>query len=136
MSPPVDFGLADLILKVLEAWELGNRGLYKKYWSYKKIMKISKFYFGPGSPKNRFHDFSGNFLRKNGLEYGITSETTETRDPRVRRRKPGIHEWDAGAVPEVQVCNWVSDRVAPDGESLGTPYARGAVADLDMFKLV
>ena len=28
------------------------------------------------------------FLRKNGLEYGIRSETTETRHPRVRRRKP------------------------------------------------
>ena len=37
-----------------------------------------------------FTTFSGIFLRKNGLEYGITSETTETRDPRVRRRKPGI----------------------------------------------
>ena len=36
-----------------------------------------------------FTTFSGIFLRKNGLEYGITSETTETRDPRVRRRKPG-----------------------------------------------
>ena len=38
---------------VLEGWKLGNKGLYRKYWSYKKIMKISKFYFGPGSPKNR-----------------------------------------------------------------------------------
>ena len=44
-------------------------------------MKISKFYFGPGSPKNRFYEFSGKSLRKNGLEYGITSETTETQDP-------------------------------------------------------
>ena len=39
-----------------------------------------------------FYDFFRIFLRKNGLEYGITSETTETRDPRVRRRKPGIQE--------------------------------------------
>ena len=30
---------------------------------------------------------------------------------------------------EGQVCKRVSDRVAPDGETLGTPYARGAVAD-------
>ena len=44
----------------------------------------------PGVRKTDFYDFSGNFLRKNGLEYGITSETTETRDPRVRRRKPGM----------------------------------------------
>ena len=50
--PRVDFDLAVLILRVLEAWELGKKGLYRKYWSYKKIMKISKFYFGPGSPKN------------------------------------------------------------------------------------
>ena len=52
MVPQVDFDIADLILRVLEGWELGNRGLYRKYWSYKKIMNISKFYFGPGSPKN------------------------------------------------------------------------------------
>ena len=76
MGSPGDFDLLVLILRVLEAWELGKGGLYRKYWSYKKIIKISKFYFGPGSPKTDFYDFSGIFLRKNGLEYGITSETT------------------------------------------------------------
>ena len=70
MGPPGDFGLAVSILKVLEAWELGKEGLYRKYWPYKKIMKISKFYFGPGSLKNRFLQFSDIFLRKNEPEYG------------------------------------------------------------------
>ena len=51
ISPPVDFDLADSILRVLEAWELGNKGLYRKYQAYNKIMKISSFYFGPESPK-------------------------------------------------------------------------------------
>ena len=36
MIPWVDFDIADSILRVLEGWELGNKGLYKKYWSYKK----------------------------------------------------------------------------------------------------
>ena len=93
MGPPVDFDLPDLILRVLEAWELGKVGLYRKYWSYKKkASKFQNFILVPGVRKIDFYDFSGIFLRKNGLEYGITSETTETRDPRVRRRKPGIQE--------------------------------------------
>ena len=54
MVPKVDFDIVDSIVRVLEGWELGNDGLYRKYWSYKKIIKKSKFYFGPGSPKNRF----------------------------------------------------------------------------------
>ncbi len=69
MVPQVDFDTADSILRVLEGWELGNKGLYRKNWSYEKTMKISKFYFGPGSPKNRFLRFSGNFYEKN-TEYG------------------------------------------------------------------
>ena len=63
-------------------------------------MKISKFYFGPGSPKNLFLRFFRNFLRKNGLEYGITSETTETRDPRVKRRKP-VHIYSTVATVHI-----------------------------------
>ena len=54
MVPQVDFDIVDSILRVLEGKELGNKGLYTKYWSYKKIINISKVYFGPGSPKNRF----------------------------------------------------------------------------------
>ena len=79
---------------VLEAWELGNRGLHRNYWAYKKSSKFQKFILVPGVRKTDFYDFSGFFLRKNGLEYGITSETTipeitsettETRESRVRR---------------------------------------------------
>ena len=36
MIPQVDFDIADSILRVLEGWELGNDGLYWKYWSYIK----------------------------------------------------------------------------------------------------
>ena len=77
MGTPVDFDLAVLILRVLEGWELGNEGLYRKYRAYKKIIKISKFYFGPGSPKNDFYDFSVIlFTKKWAGNLGISSETT------------------------------------------------------------
>ena len=68
MIPQVDFDIADSILRVLEGWELGNRALYRKYRSYKKIMKISNSFFGPGSPKKKL-DFSRIFYEKN-REYG------------------------------------------------------------------
>ena len=49
-----------------------------------KIMKISKFYFGPGSPKNRFLRFFRNFFTKKWAgNLGITSETTW--ESRVKR---------------------------------------------------
>ena len=57
MVPQVDFDIVSSILMVLEGWEPGNEGLYTEYWSYKKMIKKSKFYFGPGSPKNRFSGF-------------------------------------------------------------------------------
>ena len=100
MGPPGDFDIADLILRVLEAWVLGNKGLHRKYWSYKKIMKISKmFFWSRESEKTNFTIFPEFFYEKMGCEYGITSETTipgissettETRESRVRRRKNGI----------------------------------------------
>ena len=34
------------------------------------------------------------------------------------------------------MCKRVSDRVAPDGETSGTPYARGAVADLYLLMYI
>ena len=71
MGPPGDFDLAVLILRVLEAWELGKGGLYRKYRSYKKIIKSSKFDFGPGI----FKIFSRIFTRKI-RDTGISSETT------------------------------------------------------------
>ena len=39
-------------------------------------MKISKFYFGPGSPKKRFLRFFRKFLREKIWDTGISSETT------------------------------------------------------------
>ena len=39
--PRVDFD----IVGVLEGWELGNKGLYTKYWSYKKKHKDFKMLF-------------------------------------------------------------------------------------------
>ena len=70
MGPLVDFDLADSILRVLEAWELGNRGLYRKYWAYKKSEKIRNFSLVPGVRKTNFYDFSGIFYEKMGWEYG------------------------------------------------------------------
>ena len=76
MGPLGDFGLPVLILRVLEAWELGKGGLYRKYRSYKKLIKISSSYFGPGSPKNRFSGFFRNFYK----------QKSRIRNSRVRRR--------------------------------------------------
>ena len=69
MCPPVDFDIADLILRVLEAWELGNRGLYRKYRAYKKSSKFQNFILVPGVRKTDFYDFSGIFYEENP-EYG------------------------------------------------------------------
>ena len=56
-----------------------------------KIIKISKFYFGPGSPKTIFWIFRFFFLtKKTSGNLGISSETT--RESRVKR--PGNpKEW-------------------------------------------
>ena len=57
--------------------------------SIEKIMKISKFYFGPGSPKNRFLRFFWNFFTKKWAgNLGISSETTW--ESRVRRPGPRL----------------------------------------------
>ena len=66
MGTPVDFDLAVLILRVLEGWELGNSGLYRKYWPYIKKLKIpkkSRFYFGPENPKKRMFTIFPDNLR-------------------------------------------------------------------------
>ena len=68
MGTPVDFDLAVLILRVLEGWELGNRGLYTKYWSCKKTIKFQNFILVSGVQKTDFYEFSVIFLRKNGPE--------------------------------------------------------------------
>ena len=65
MGPPVDFDLAVLILRVLEGWELGNRGIYRKYQAYKKASNFQNFILVLGVRKTDFYDFSRNFTRKN-----------------------------------------------------------------------
>ena len=53
------------------------RDRYRNYRAYKKILKISKFYFGPGSPKNQFlRFFRKKITKKWAGNTGITSETT------------------------------------------------------------
>ena len=76
MIPQVDFDIVDSILKVLEGRELGNKGLYEKYWPYKNITKNSRFYFGSGVQKTDVYDFFEIFYNKKS---GI-------RESRVRRR--------------------------------------------------
>ena len=97
VGPPVDFGLAVLILRVLEAWELGKGGLYRKYRSYKKIKKkIVILCWSRESEKPIFTIFPEIFTRKirnTGISSettipGISSEATETRESRVRPRGP------------------------------------------------
>ena len=86
-----------LRLRVLKGCEIGNKGLYRKYRAYKKIIKISKFYFGPGSPKKRFLRFFQNFLRgKSGIR--ASRVRRRFRESRVRRRNllPGRTTWRLG----------------------------------------
>ena len=83
---------------VLEGWELGNKGLYRKYWSYKKIInKFKILFWSRESEKPIFTIFPGIFTRKirnTGISSettipGISSETTETRVPGTWCRVPG-----------------------------------------------
>ena len=64
MVPQVDFDIVDSILLVLEGWELGNRGLYRKYRAYKKSSKFQNFILVPGVRKTDFYDFPEIFTRK------------------------------------------------------------------------
>ena len=58
--------------------------VYIKITGHIKNDKISKFYFGPGSPKNRFLRFFRNYFTKKWAgNLGISSETTW--ESRVRR---------------------------------------------------
>ena len=76
MIPQVDFEIVDSILRVLEGWELGDKGSYRKYWSYGKSEKNQNFTLVPGIQKINVYDFSGFFTKKN----------PETRESRVKRR--------------------------------------------------
>ena len=64
MVPRVDFDIADLVLKVLEGLEVGNRGLYRKYRPYKNHENFKILFLVPGVQKNDFYDFSGFFYEK------------------------------------------------------------------------
>ena len=79
MGTPVDFDLAVLILRVLEGWELGNDGLYRKYWPYIKFLKKSKkfkiLFWSRESEKPIFTIFP-EILREKIRNTGISSETT------------------------------------------------------------
>ena len=68
---------------------------------HKKKMNISKFDFGPGSPKNRFLRFFRKFLREKSRNTGISSETTI----------PGISSettetWESAVIPLRSTRNW------------------------------
>ena len=65
MIPQVDFDIVDSILKVLEGWELGNEGFYRKDWPYKKSKKNQNLILVPGVQKTDFYDFSGFVCEKN-----------------------------------------------------------------------
>ena len=96
MGPPGDFGLAVLILRVLEAWELGKGGLYRKYRSYNKNHKNFAILFWSQESEKPIFTIFPEFLREKIRDTGISSETTipeissettETRNP--LRRAPG-----------------------------------------------
>ena len=63
--PQVDFDIVDSILRILEGSELGNEGLYTKYWQLKQNhKKIKILFWSRESNKLIFTIFSG-FFRKN-----------------------------------------------------------------------
>ena len=74
MGTPVNFDLAVLILRVLEGWELGNSGLYRKYWPYikklKKSKKIKILFWSGDSEKPMFTIFPEFVYEKMGWESG------------------------------------------------------------------
>ena len=77
MGTSVDFDLAVLILSGLEGWELGNSGLYRKYWPYIKKLKRSKkfkiLFWSRESKKPMFTIFP-DFFREKIRNTGISSE--------------------------------------------------------------
>ena len=69
MGPPGVFGLAVLVLRVLEAWDLGKGGSYRKSSRIKKSSKFQNLILVPGVRKTDAYDFSGFFTSKI-REYG------------------------------------------------------------------
>ena len=74
MGTPGDFDLAVLILRVLEAWELGNEALYRKYWPYIRFLQKSKkfkiLFWSRESEKPIFTIFPDFFYEKMGRKFG------------------------------------------------------------------
>ena len=58
----------------------------------KNHQKFKILFWSRESKKPIFTIFPEIFYEKMGWNTGITSETTGTREPRVRRRAPGNHE--------------------------------------------
>ena len=76
-----------MILRVLEAWELGNRGLYRKYWAYKKSSKFQNFILVPGIQKTIYSIFPKKIYEKKWARNLEASSETPWK-PRVRRPGP------------------------------------------------
>ena len=76
MGPPVDFDLAFLILMVLEAWELGNRGLYIGNTGHIKNHQNFKFLFWSRESEKTIFTIFPEILREKIRNTGISSETT------------------------------------------------------------
>ena len=76
MGTPVDFDLAVLILRVLEGWELGNKGLYRKYRAYKKSHENFKILFWSRESEKPIFTIFPEFLREKIRDTEISSETT------------------------------------------------------------
>ena len=86
MIPQVDFDIADSILRVLKAWELGNDGLYTKYWSYIKKNFKTKKKIDSGNPKIDFRGTLGNRSRVGRVEVASLA-----RGARECARRAGSH---------------------------------------------
>ena len=94
MVPQVDFDTADSILRVLEGWEAGNRGLYIGNTGHIKNHENFKILFWSRESKKPIFTIFPESLRGKIWNTGISSETTipgisseptETRESRVSR---------------------------------------------------
>ena len=70
MVPQVGFDIVSSIVKVFEGWELGIGVYIRNTGHVKNDKKKQIFYFGPGSPKNRFFRFFLIISEKMGRKSG------------------------------------------------------------------
>ena len=133
MGPPVDFDLAVLILRVLEAWELGNRGLYRKYRAYKKSSKFQNSILVPGIQKTDFYDFSGNFYEKKS---GIRESRVRRRfrESRVRRRfRDSMNCYSENPLPRGSRAPSFHSRFPESSSHSRFPYSGFFLVKIDFF---